>query len=266
MAENGNKGQRDRIGKVMYIFYIIFLILAVILIGQIIGVQTMFKPDPVIEAELTPSVTKDVIRPARGAILARDGRMLAISFPSYTIAIDPSVLKDEFSKDTQNGKDREQEWLGKARELSAGLARFFPEKTADEYYDQIRRDRENGRRFRSIGTPVDYDTLQEIKQLPLFREGQYKGGLIVTQKDVRQYPYGTLARRVIGFVRDNTDASTNNYIGIEGKYNSKLHGDEGYRYTTKKDGRKTVQVFDSTAVRPVDGLDVRTTLDVDIAP
>ena len=67
MAENGNKGQRDRIGKVMYIFYIIFLILAVILIGQIIGVQTMFKPDPVIEAELTPSVTKDVIRPARGA-------------------------------------------------------------------------------------------------------------------------------------------------------------------------------------------------------
>ena len=264
MADNGNRGQRDRIGKVMYGFYILFLILAVILVGQIIRVQAFFKPDPAIEAELTPPVTKDVMRPARGAILARDGRILAISFPSYTIAMDPSVLKDEFSKDSQNGKAREQEWLGKARELSAGLARFFPEKTADEYYEQIRRDRENGRRYRSIGTPVDYDTLQEIKQLPLFREGQYKGGLIVTQKDVRQYPYGTLARRVIGFVRDNTDASTNNYIGIEGKFNSKLHGEEGYRYTRRKDGRETVQTFDSTAVKPVDGLDVRTTLDVDI--
>ena len=264
MAENGNRGQRDRIGRIMYIFYIFFLIGAVVLVGQLIRVQAFFKPDPAIEAELTPPVTKDVIRPARGAILARDGRMLAISFPSYTIAMDPSVLKDEFAKDKEEGKAREQEWMGKARSLSAGLAEFFPEKTADEYFEQIRKDRESGRRFRSIGTPVDYETLQKIKQLPLFNEGQYKGGLIVTQKDVRQYPYGTLARRVIGFVRDNTDASTNNYIGIEGKYNSKLHGDEGYRYTVVKDGRKRVQVFDSTAVKPVDGLDVRTTLDVDI--
>ena len=265
MAENvENKGQRDRIGRIMYIFYIFFLIGALVLVGQIIAVQFFFKPDPVIEAKLTPPVTKDVMRPARGAILARDGRMLAISFPSYTIAMDPSVLKDEFASDSREGKEREREWLDKARELSAGLERFFPEKTAAEYYEMIRNDREQGKRYRSIGTPVDYETLQEIKALPLFREGQFKGGLIVTQKDVRQYPYGTLARRVIGFVRDNTDASTNNYIGIEGKYNSKLHGSEGYRYTRRKDARETVQTFDSTAVKPVDGLDVRTTLDVDI--
>ena len=265
MAENvENKGQRDRIGRIMYVFYILFLIGALILVGQIIRVQFFFKPDPAIEAKLTPPVTKDVMRPARGAILARDGRMLAISFPSYTIAMDPSVLKDEFASDSKEGKDREREWLDKARELSAGLEKFFPEKTAAEYYEMIRSDREQGKRYRSIGTPVDYETLQEIKALPLFREGQFKGGLIVTQKDVRQYPYGTLARRVIGFVRDNTDASSNNYIGIEGKYNSKLHGSEGYRYTRRKDARETVQTFDSTAVKPVDGLDVRTTLDVDI--
>ena len=248
----------------MYLFYILFLIGAVVLVGQLIRVQVFFKPDKAIESKLTPSVTKDIMRPARGAILARDGRMLAISFPSYTIAMDPTVLKDEFARDAQNGREREQEWLEKARALSEGLARFFPEKTASEYYETIRRDRENGNRFRSLGTPVDYDTLQEIKELPLFNEGQFKGGLIVNQKDVRQYPYGTLARRVIGFVRDNTDASTNNYIGIEGKFNSKLHGEEGYRYTTVKDGRERIQVLDSAAVKPVDGLDVRTTLDVDI--
>ena len=265
MAESTqNNGKRDRIGRILYVFYILFLIGAVVLVGQLIAVQSFFKPDPAIEAKLTPSVTKDIMRPARGAILARDGRMLAISFPSYTIAMDPTVLRDEFARDAQRGKEREQEWLDKARELAAGLERFFPEKTAAEYYEMIRRDREQGRRYRSIGTPVDYDTMQEIKALPLFREGQYKGGLIVSQKDVRQYPYGTLARRVIGFVRDNTDASTNNYIGIEGKFNSKLHGEEGYRYTTVKDGKKTLQVLDSTSVKPVDGMDVRTTLDIDI--
>ena len=264
MADNGNKNQRDRIGRVLYIFYIIFLIGAIVLVGQIIGVQLFFKPDPALEQELTPSVTKDVMTPARGAILARDGRILAISFPSYTIAMDPSVLKDEFAKDDRNGKASEEEWLAKARQLSEGLTEFFPEKSAAEYYEMIRSDREQGKRYRPIGTPVDYETMQRIKKLPLFNEGQFKGGLIVARKDVRQYPYGTLARRVIGFVRDNTDASTNNYIGIEGKFNSKLHGEEGFRYTKVKDGKKTVQVLDSTSRKPVDGLDVRTTLDVDI--
>lgn len=265
MAKNtGNMEKRDRIGKVLYVFYILALAGAVVLMGQLIRIQAFFKPDEAIESELTPSVTKDVMTPERGAILARDGRKLAISFTSYVIAMDCSVLKDEFKKDTKNGAARESEWMGKAKELSGKLAEFFPEKTADEYFAQIRKDRENGNRYRLISQSVDYETLQEIKKLPLFNEGQYKGGLIVSRKEVRQYPYGTLARRAIGFVRDNTEASSNNYIGIEGKFNSKLHGTGGYRYTVRKDGRETVQTFDSTAVKPVDGLDVRTTLDVDI--
>ena len=108
MAESTqNNGQRDRIGRILYVFYILFLIGAVVLVGQLIAVQSFFKPDPAIEAKLTPSVTKDIMRPARGAILARDGRMLAISFPSYTIAMDPTVLKDEFARDGQRGKEHE---------------------------------------------------------------------------------------------------------------------------------------------------------------
>lgn len=265
MAENkGNSGKRDRIGKILYIFYILALTGAVVLMGQLIRIQAFFKPDQAVESELTLPVTREAMTPERGAILAHDGRKLAISFTSYIIAMDCSVLKDEFLKDKKNGAEREEEWMRKARELSEGLAGFFPEKTADEYYAQIKKDRANGNRYRMISQSVDYETLQKVKQLPLFNEGQYKGGLIVSRKDVRQYPYGTLARRAIGFVRDNTEASSNNYIGIEGKFNAKLHGTGGFRYTVRKDGRETVQTFDSTAVKPVDGLDVRTTLDVDI--
>lgn len=263
-AKKGNKEGRDRIGRILYIFYVLSLIGALVLVGQLVRVQVFFKPDPAIEAELTPSVTKDVMLPARGAILARDGRKLAISFTSYIVAMDCSVLKDEFRKDSRNGAEREREWMEKARALADGLARIIPSKTAEEYFAQIKKDRENDNRYRMISQSVDFETLQELKKLPLFNEGQYKGGLIVNRKDVRQYPYGTLARRTIGFVRDNTDASSNNFIGIEGKFNSKLHGTGGYRYTVKKDGRETVQSFDSTAVKPVDGLDIRTTLDVDI--
>ncbi len=262
--KKGKNNGRDRISRVLYVFYILSLIGAVVLVGQIIRVQIFFKPDPAIEAELTPPVTKDVMMPERGSILAHDGRKLAISFTSYVIAMDCSVLKDEFQKDRSNGAEREKEWMQKAKQLSEGLAVILPGKTAEEYYAQIRKDRENGNRYRLLAQSVDYETLQKLKELPLFNEGQYKGGLIVNRKDIRQYPYGALARRTIGFVRDNTDASSNNYIGIEGKFNAKLHGTGGYRYTVRKDGRETVQTFDSTAVKPVDGLDVRTTLDVDI--
>ena len=265
MAEKTDKMKdRDSISRILYVFYILSLIGAVVLVGQIIRIQLFFKPDPAIESELTPPVTKDLILPERGAILARDGRKLAISFTSYVIAMDCSVLKDEYKREGASGAEKEKEWMKKAKDLSEGLARIIKDKTADEYFAQIKADREKGNRYRLIAQSVDYDTLQELKQLPLFNEGQYKGGLIVSRKDIRQYPYGTLARRTIGFVRDNTDASSNNYIGIEGKFNSKLHGTGGYRYTVKKDGRKTVQTFDSTAVKPVDGLDIRTTLDVDI--
>ena len=85
--------------------------------------------------------------------------------------------------------------MEKARALADGLARIIPSKTAEEYFAQIKKDRENDNRYRMISQSVDFETLQELKKLPLFNEGQYKGGLIVNRKDVRQYPYGTLARR-----------------------------------------------------------------------
>lgn len=259
-----NGKQRDSIGIILYVFYVLALFVAVVLIAQLINIQFIFEPNEKIARELTPSVTKSVTNPERGSILARDGRMLAISFTSYSIAMDPSILKDEFAKDKKNGKEKEAEWLGKARELSNGLAEIFPEKSADEYYEMIRSDRNAGKRYRAIGKPVGYETLKKIKELPLFNEGQYRGGLLVSQKDVRQYPYGKLARRTIGFVRDNTEASSNNYIGLEGKYNHKLHGQAGVKYMKKIDGNRKVESYDSVATKPVDGYDIRTTLDVDI--
>lgn len=265
MAERAErKDGRDRIGRILYVFYILALLGASCIVIKLICIMFFFHPDPEMAARLTPRVTKDVSEPVRGAILACDGRMLAISFSSYNIAMDPTVMKESYAADGQHGREREQEWRENARELSQGLAEFFPEKTADEYYNTIIRDREQGRSYRPIGQPVGYETLQKIKQLPLFNQGQYRGGLIVNQKDVRQYPYGALARRTIGFVRDNTEASTNNYIGIEGKFDYKLHGTAGYRYVKQADARRKVLSYDSLAVKAVDGLDVRTTLDVDI--
>ncbi len=46
---------------------------------------------------------------------------------------------------------------------------------------------------------------------------------------VREYPYGNLARRTIGFVRSGDFPESARYVGIEGKYDYLLGGEDGYQ-------------------------------------
>ena len=101
-----------------------------------------------------------------------------------------------------------------------------------------------------------------ILSLPLFRKGRYYSGVQYEQENVREYPYGTLARRTIGFVRNNKSPVRNTHIGLEGKFDYELHGEEGLEYLRETD-QGTVRNSDSTIVRAVDGNDLRTTLNID---
>jgi len=261
MKKKRKKKNEDTIAKVVYWFYCLSLIMGLLIVGKIIYLQCFFRPDPRIENELTQSVNKIITNPVRGSILAKDGRVLALSSPSYNIAMDPSVMKNEYA-DKKNGAELEQNWRDKARSMCDGLAKIFPEKSANQYYKMIISDRKAGKRYRAIGHPIDYSTLQKVQNLPLFKEGRFQGGLIVEQREVRQYPYGSLGRRAIGYVRDNGNGKSSR--GIEGAFDDKLEGKAGYHFTKVKDGRQRVESFDSIAVNAIDGLDVRSTLDIDI--
>ena len=256
---------RDRISVILYAVYLIFVVIAFIIIFRIIYIQYVYKPDPALINELRPRSTKQVISPSRGAIIAQDGRLLALSTPMYQIYMDCSVQKDEFvSKGKKEGGELEKEWLHKAEKLSRGLANIFGDMSADGYYDLIAEGRRKNSRYLKLGHKIDHEDLQKIKELPLFNEGQYKGGLIVEKEDTRQYPYGTLARRVIGYVKDNTRSNGNNHIGLEGKFDYVLHGREGIEWLRVTDNKKRIQNYDSTYVKAEDGMDVRTTLDINI--
>ena len=86
--------KRDRIGVILYLLYVVMLIAALILIAKIAGIQLFWKPEPKIEAALTPSNTINVVEPARGNILDAQGRLLAISCPIYQFYMDCTVLKE----------------------------------------------------------------------------------------------------------------------------------------------------------------------------
>lgn len=255
-TENIQKPHRDRIGVVLYVLYVLMLMASVALIVRIAWIQLFFHPDQRIVSALTPSSTIRSIEPERGKILDAQGRLLAISCPTYQFYMDCTVRK------ATNTPDQEKEWLSKARELAGGLAGEFPGTSQDAFYKMIVNGRKQGRKYVRIGTPVDRNAYNRIISLPLFREGRYKSGMIVEQENVRRYPYGELARRTIGFVRNNKSQVTNTHIGLEGKFDYVLHGKEGREYLRNTDNGR-IRNSDSSFVKAVDGQDLRTTLNID---
>ncbi|MBO4447018.1 MAG: hypothetical protein J5764_02705 [Bacteroidales bacterium] len=261
---NEPRKKSDRIGIILYCLYWLLLLLSLLIIGRIVYLQTFFTPNKKIAAELTPPHKCLKIEPVRGEILDCKGRVLAISTPSYQIYMDCSVLKafNASIKDPVKAKEKEDLWLRKADTLSIYLAKVFPEKNAAYYRKGIRDNRAINNGYVLMGHPVNETTLAEIKKFPLFRDGANKGGLIVKTVMDRKLPYGNLAKRTIGHVKDKSANVANSHIGIEGRFDKVLSGTEGREWRRKCD-YGLVRDFDSTYVEAVNGDDVRLTLDID---
>ena len=269
---------RDRIHMVMVGLTMLFIILSVGILVCIGHIQASYSVDRKVINLFRPRPDCHVEEPKRGRILAEDGRPLAITTPLYDIYMDCTVRKAEFEEidrreqrrlkklkeagkevpaPANKGAEAERHWQAKADTLSRELARLFPPKSAAQYRNEILTGRRNGNQYMLIRRNVSHATLNILQTLPLFNEGKYRGGLIPKEHDERIYPYDTLARRVIGYVREQ------GRIGIEGTYDYELHGTEGYEWRRVTDDRKYIRDFDSTAVKAVDGNDVRTTLNID---
>ena len=270
MAQENEKKTRkktDSVGRGLYRLYVLFLIGSVLLVGRLIYIQLFYQPDPKIVQALTPTSVKKTIEPARGAILSDDGRLLAMSLPIYDINMDCTVMKESYAKirttDPAKGDSLEAAWMAKARGLADGLASILKEKTADEYYSLIKKGREQNRKYVRIASGVERRDYNRLLTLPLFNEDRFRGGLIVGKENIRKYPYGKLARRTIGFVRNNKSTVENTHVGIEGKFDYVLHGKDGVEYLREIDNKERVHDSDSSFIRAEDGMDVRTTINID---
>lgn len=242
--------------------YTLLLILAAFLTYRLVYLQIAYDMDDRIESIVKAKPSKDYIEPSRGTILSSDGRLLATSVPNYSLYMDCTVRYKEFKDKGDKGAKMEQEWIDSARVLCQELPKFFPEKNSDEYFRMIKEARYKestpGRKHKKLGENVDYNTLQQIKKLPLFNLGSNRGGLIVEEKLDRQYPYGSLGRTVIGYTKEDK------YKGLEGKFDATLRGQRGWRWIRHTDRKMKVTDNDSTRVDSNDGLDLRTTLNIDL--
>ncbi|MCX7862304.1 MAG: transpeptidase family protein [Bacteroidales bacterium] len=189
-----------------------------------------------------------IIPPTRGDILSIDGKVLATSVPYYEIRMDfraEGLKKDTFYKYVDS--------------LSIYLAQIFKDKSQKEYRSELVSAYKRGERYYLIKRKVDYQIYKKLKQLPLFRLGQNKGGFIAQQIFTRLKPYGNLAARTIGYVTKDRVV-----VGVEGAFDSYLRGKEGIQFMQRLSGNVWMPINNGNAIEPKDGFDVITTIDVNI--
>lgn len=266
---NNSNNEQYKTSRILWFLYCGFLVLSLVIIVRIIQIQFFWEPSESTIEYFQPKKEKHEVEPERGAIMDCNGKLLAFSTPMYNIHMDCTILTESFRKDSKNGKEKETKWREKARLMSDGLAKILKEegRNGDYYYKLIITNRDSklkGRKNVQIAKNIDHSTLLKLQQLPLFSEGQFTSGMIVRKVETRQYPYGTLASRVIGDVKvDPTNPDANRFVGIEGQYDHILHGTKGIEWMKKTD-KGMIRNPDSTSVAVQHGKDIRTTIDIDI--
>lgn len=183
----------------------------------------------------------------RGNIYAGDGSLLATSLPFYRVAIDPTIAKGNL-------------FIAGLDSLSKKLSAFYKDKSASAYKRMIKDARLDNKRYLVVNRKqIGYQGMQEMSNWPIFRAGRLGGGVIFEKVEKRYQPFKSLASRTVGFINADDYGA-----GIEYSFNSQLKGKDGKALFQRLAGGSWKPVFDAEDVKPENGLDVYTTLDVNI--
>ncbi len=230
--------------RVIY-FSIIFASLYVMLFVVKVQLSPKWK-----EKSILFKVVEVPVQARRGTICAADGSPLAASIPHFSLRMDMGVppLKKYFAHDVDS--------------LALMLSRYFRDKSASAYRRALTEAYRKGDHYFLVTShKVDYDGLQRIKKFPIFRNGQFKGGLITEQDYERIYPLGNLESRTLGKMKEGLSDGMQAQVGafgLEESFEDYLKGEAGLGVKENVSGR-TMEVH---LEEPVDGCDLITTLDV----
>lgn len=189
------------------------------------------------------------IEAERGNIYTYDGRILATTIPTF-----------ELRMDTKAGGLTDTLWNKNIDSLCIMMASVLPEKSAETWKNELTEARNKGIRHMLLARKVPFQSYQKLKTFPLFRLGKNKSGLIVIQNNTRKMPFGMLAQRTIGYIRDSGKYK----VGIEGRFNEELSGENKEIIMQKVAGGVYMPVNEDSEFGSKPGLDIYTTLDVNL--
>lgn len=200
-----------------------------------------------------------IIEPNRGDIYSHNHKLLATSVPFFEVHMDmqASFSKEIFDKNVDS--------------LAFKLAELFEDKTKTQYLKDLTEAYKKGSRYFLLQRKVNYAKLKQLKKLPILRRGRYRGGLIAEQENKRDKPFKSLASRTLGRLKNEGERhediekkKSDAVIGLEGAYDHILKGNAGVRLVRKLSNNVWMPINDENEVEPVDGIDIITTIDIDI--
>ena len=229
------------------IAFLVAVLFVLAVVYKLVEVQ-MIDGDHWREMAQQSSLDYRTIKATRGNIYADGGDLLATSLPFYKLAFDPSLVDDKT-------------FTSKIDSLSYLLSKFFRDHSSDYYKKKISEARQMKSRYLVLNRElVNYQDRLEMLQWPIFRKGQMRGGVIFEKEDERHRPFRSLAQRTVGSL-DNEDRGL---VGVEASFEDYLAGKNGEGLFQRVAGGNWKPVNASTDVRPIDGYDVHTTIDINL--
>lgn len=186
----------------------------------------------------------------RGNIFSSDGSLLSTSIPYFDLYFDPVAPSD---RDFANNIDS----------LAYAWATYIDDTYTPgglaQYLTQLRLD--STQRRLPVKRKISFAEKKRIENFPLFRLGQFKGGLIAEQRSDRRRPFGLLAQRTVGYVREGAKP-----VGLEGYFDPYLKGEPGGQFMVCVDRRNDIwiPIEDLSAIDPRSGDDVISTIDINL--
>lgn len=274
--------------------YLIFVVLVVVILARLVVVQFFSEETRINARRLSARIFRtETLYAHRGSILSRDGEPLAISIFRYQPLFD---FDSEGFEDTKT-------FLVQSDSLAQLLAAYFGDRTTDEYRELLQRKQAEARATYTLGKErdttyyrdegvvallidllmdraevtervrdtirahrptvilprdVDYAEWEELRRYPILN---YNMGMTyaLAEYDRRVYPQGDLARRTIGRVTE-----TGHDYGLEMLYADSLRGQNGVSLRQRIARGFSTRVADGEHRAAVDGVDVVTTLDLNL--
>ncbi|RLD43720.1 MAG: cell division protein, partial [Bacteroidetes bacterium] len=239
--------KKDIVSRI-YLLYGFILIIAIAIIFRIFQIQFTQGEQWIAKSQIQ-SFKYSKVKAIRGNLYSDNHSLLATSVPIYDIYWDSKIVDSKL-------------FYEKLDTLAVAYHTIFPSESENSFKNRIEKAFNQKRRYYRIRRRISYSELKQLKQLPIFNRGKYKGGLITEKFDYRKRPYKMLAKRTIG----NFNSTKQKYVvGLEGAYDDTLSGDDGVRIMQKTSGGwKPLYLFDETIKEPIDGMDVITTIDVNL--
>jgi len=198
---------------------------ALILVGQLVRWQVLEHETFLALAE-EEHQAEATIRPHRGAIYDRNGFLMAADTFQYAVSASPPMITDPYAT-----ADRLFPLLGMGRDETLTAL------TSDAAWVPLTRGVSP-----SLGeTILEWDIT----------------GIQVESHSKRVYPGGAIGAHLLGFVNDND----NGFYGIEGYYDSMLHGAPGLRQGERDPFGSSIPIGPARYIPPRDGKSLVLTID-----